>query len=187
MCNALHIHLRYRAAVRIAPAARFDRALSERQILVRHNEVGIGLHKYAESGAGRAGPEGVVEGEHTRLELFYTDPVLRTGIVERIELLLVVCHINKQNAVRKICSRFDRIGKSASYTVFYNQSVDHDFDIVFFILVEVDFFLEVIYYSVNAHADIAVFFCILELFYKLTFFAASYRSHYLYFCALGQL
>ena len=56
-----------------------------------------------------------------------------------------------------------------------------------FVLIQLDFFAEVIYYSVNAHADISVLFCAFEFFDKLTLFAARNRRHDLNFSALGQL
>ena len=58
---------------------------------------------------------------------------------------------------------------------------------MFFVLVELDFFAEVIYYSVNTHADISVLFRAFKFFDKLTLFAARNRRHDLNFCALGQL
>ncbi len=57
---------------------------------------------------------------------------------------------------------------------------------MFFVLVELDFFAEVIYYSVNTHADISVLFRAFEFFDKLTFFAARNRCHNLNFSALWQ-
>ena len=56
-----------------------------------------------------------------------------------------------------------------------------------FVLVQLDFFTEVIYYSVNAHADISVLFRAFEFLDELTLFAARNRCHDLNSCALGQL
>ena len=56
-----------------------------------------------------------------------------------------------------------------------------------FVLVQLDFFTEVIYYSVNAHADISVLFRTFEFLDELTLFAARNRCHDLNSGALGQL
>ena len=56
-----------------------------------------------------------------------------------------------------------------------------------FVLVQLDFFTEVIYYSVDTNADISVLFRAFKFFDKLTLFTARNRRHDLNFCALGQL
>ena len=56
-----------------------------------------------------------------------------------------------------------------------------------FVLVQLDFFTEVIYYSVNAHADISVLFRAFEFLDELTLFTACNRCHDLNSGALGQL
>ena len=56
-----------------------------------------------------------------------------------------------------------------------------------FVFVQLDFFAEIIYYSVDTHADISVLFRAFEFLDKLTLFTACNRCHDLNFCALGQL
>ena len=56
-----------------------------------------------------------------------------------------------------------------------------------FVFVQLDFFAEIIYYSVDTHADISVLFRAFKFFDKLTLFTACNRCHDLNSGALGQL
>ena len=58
---------------------------------------------------------------------------------------------------------------------------------VLFVFVQLDFFAEIIDYSVNAHADISVLFRAFEFLDELTLFTACNRCHDLNSGALGQL
>ena len=75
-----HIHGGNRAALH-GPSARLQTAFMNGKGFVRHNQVGINFHKYAQSGTLGARTKRIVKGKHAWGQFFHTDSMFRAGII----------------------------------------------------------------------------------------------------------
>src|SRR5215203_2135886 len=104
-----------RAVMRLGP--RLDRALVDRLLLIRHDQLQVQLDNVAEAMAGRAGAEWVVERKQARLRIFVWDPAGPALETLREQMLDGGGSFGKLNRPR--CSaafrigRFDRIGNAS--------------------------------------------------------------------------
>ena len=127
----LHVVL----ARRIGP--RRDRALAERQPVVRHHHLRIEEHLYAEAIAGRAGALRRVEGEQARLDLLDGEAGDRAGEARREDRALAVVGVLRDGeAFGEIERRLDRIGQAIAEVGAHDDAVDDDVDVVLVLLVE---------------------------------------------------
>ena len=104
------IHLGNGAAGFIVPAARLDAALPDRQRGFRQNAFRVHGHINAQTGAPRAGPQGVVEREHAGGEFLHADAVVGAGVVAGEGELVTVYHVHGEQTIREIGGGFHRIG-----------------------------------------------------------------------------
>jgi len=151
----LVIHLGNGAAIGVAPAARLNRTAADGQTLVRNNQIRIHRHKNPQPCALRTGPEGIVEGKHPRGQLFNTHAVLRTGIVLGKGHFLPADHIHRQQAAGQRGCRFDGISQPPLDLVADYQPVDHHFNGVLFVFLQLNLFRKIINIAVHPDPHIA--------------------------------
>ena len=181
------VHARDAVAAHVVPARGADRAVEQRNALIRDDKFGVDLELRAKARAGRARAERVVEREHARRQLLDGDAAVLAGVVLREEDVAVIGQdIGQNDAARerrrglaRVCQAVDDVGAE-------DEAVDDDLDIVLFVLFEGNFLAEVIHVPVGADADIARAARVLENFYMLALFAADDRRHDLHARALAQ-
>ena len=101
--------------------------------------------------------------------------------------ILIGCCIVYQNQTAGQCgSGFHGIRQTAGHIFFNDQPVNHNFNLVFFILFQLDFFRKVIQIAVHAAAYISGFPSIGKDFCVFTLFSANHRSQNLNFGSYRQ-
>ena len=184
--QAVVVHAR-QAALDIIPAAGADGALADRLILVRDNQVGVDAHEGAEAGALFTGTKRVVEGEHPGIELLDADVVLRAGVVLGEHHLLTVHHIHQHQTAGQADGGFQRVGQAGLDVRAHHQAVDHNLDVVLFVLFQRNLLGQLIQVAVHPHPDIAGFAGALKLLLVHALFAADDGGQNLNLGALRQL
>ena len=147
------LHLRDLARVDI-PAARTDRALTQRHVRADDELVHIYLVGEPQPSAHGARAIGVVERKQPRRELLDADPAVGTRVFGGIQHLFAVV-IRNDEPFRELYRRFDGFGKAAVDAVLDDQPVNDDADVVLDVLVEVYLLVERVIYAVHTHADVA--------------------------------
>ena len=156
-----------------------DGALSEGEVLVGNDEIGVEVHLDAEAGAGGAGAVRAVEAEVAGGELADADAAEDAGEVLRVEALLLAFDGDEDDAGAEAERGLDGLGETgaavrrgiavAAGTVtacafgrtvaawcglgFGDEAVDDELDGVAAVLVEVDVLAEVAHLGVDADAD----------------------------------
>ena len=142
-----------------------DRALVDRQLVVRQHEVLVDLEPRAEPGAVRAGAVGRVEAEVPRRQLLERASVLRAGVLLAVDAVLLlrwrVGQVDEQDPLREPQHGLDRVGHPAGVRprvavvigLAHGNAVDDDVDRVLVLLVELDVLVEVAQLPVDPDAD----------------------------------
>ncbi len=146
-------HLLVVAGTRSRP--RRERALRDREVGVRHDEVRVDLELRAEPGAALAGALRRVEGENARLELGHRGAALQAGelLRERQRLprpLALARHdLHRHDPVRQRSSGLDRVDEALAHVSAHHQAVNDDRDLVPDVAVEVEIVLETVQLAVD--------------------------------------
>jgi hypothetical protein len=141
-----------------AAAPGVDRAVSQRQRGVRHEQFRVEFQDDSQPAAGRAGAVGRVETEDPRLEFRETDPTVRAGVLLGKDLIdprgavarLVRHH---DQAVAQAKGRLEAVGQPRADRGLDRQTVDHRLDGVPGPLVHLGRVVDVIGLAVDPHAD----------------------------------
>ena len=179
---------------------REDGPVSQRLVLVGHDEVGVDLEFRTEAGALGAGTERAVEGERARLDGVHRQRVvvgarelLRVAALERPLDLLALTHdlFDDDESVGKAESCLDGVGEAlASARVvgaLRDEAVDHDVDGVLLLLLEHRRFGERHDLAVDAGAREALRLQFGEQVDVLTLACPDHGGEHLVAGALGQL
>ena len=174
-------------ASHVAPAAGLNGALQDGQGAVRDDEVRIHLELEAQTGTGRAGAVGVVEGEHARAELRHGDPAVLAGVVQREGRLLAGVHLldDRHTAAVRGCG-LHGVGQAARDVAAQNQAVHDEVNIVLFVLFEGDVLGQIVETAVHADAGKARFAGVGKDLLVLTLLAADDRGQDLEAGPLGH-
>ena len=127
----------------------------------------------------RTGADGIVEREHTRLQLAEGNAVLLAGIgLRKLQFLRLPfsftgCRLHNEMSVGNGKRVFHRIGKARLHSLAQNQAVHNNFNVVFLVFIQHDLLGKVIEVSVHPDANIAAFFCVGKHFFVHTFLRAD--------------
>ncbi len=120
-----------------------DGALLQAERGIRDDHVRVDAHLVAETVAGRAGAEGVVEGEQARLDLGDREAGDRAGefrgeddAARRAVLLLLVGIFEDGDAVGEVERLLQRVGEARAEIGPDHKAIDDDVDVVLELLVE---------------------------------------------------
>ena len=169
------------------PARGHHRAVENRLALIGHHQRGVHLLLHAETCAGRACTEGVIEGEQAGRQLFNGDTAVLTGVVLReLEILFLPHQVDAHKAACEVGGRLHAVGEAAGNIVTDDKAIHHNVDVVLHILGEGNVLVQLIHLPIHADADIAAAAGIGKDFGMLTLAPTHHRCHHLDTCALGQ-
>ena len=137
--------------------------------MVRNHEFYIKLHLIAQTGTFRAGTEGIVKGKTPGLYLTDTDAAVRAGKTLAESHRTSSHHIHHQKPLCQTQHIFYGICQPALYSLLHGQTVHHNLYIMFYILIQGNFFRQFIQTAINPHTHITAFsgavqhFCVFSL------------------------
>ena len=156
----------------VVPARGGDGPVQNGQGLVGDDELRVHLHLGAQTGAGGAGAEGVVEGEHPGGQLLDGHAAVLTGVVLGEEDVPVLPHdVDDDDAAGQGGGGLHRVGETAADIRPDDEPVHYDLDGVLFVLVQFDLFRQLVEGAVHPAADVAGLPGVLENFGVLALFA----------------
>ena len=107
--------------------------------------------------------------------------MFRASIVLRKHHIFPINNIyHNQSACKSRCN-FNRVRKTRLHILLNHKTVYHNFNGMFFVLLQFNFFGQIINHPVNSHAYISGFSGRFKFFYMLAFSSSYNRSQYLYF------
>ena len=147
----------------LGAAPRLNDTVGQGFIRVGDHELRVDFEFEAETGAGRAGAVGGVEGERARFDLIeFEHMTIRTAAVfgeraaARGAAFLLVHEVDDDAAVGELQRGFHRVGQALSDAVLDHKSVDHHFDGVLLLLGEFDVVGQLLHFAVDERAGITV-------------------------------
>ena len=156
-----------------------DRSLIDAESLVRDHQILVKLHLVTQSKTYRAGTEGIVEGEASRLHFADTDAAVRTGEALAEGHRLATDHIHHQQAFGQLQYVFNGICQTALNTILYHQTVYYNVDIVLDIFIQFDLFRQFIHTAVDPYPDITASLGTLQHFGMLALTASDHGGQQL--------
>ncbi len=160
-----------------------NRALLQRQAGVRHDEVRVHVELRAEAVAGGACAERIVEREEPGLYL--VDGEARNGAGEargkddalRVLAILRIGHLDHGDAIGEVERDLETVRQPVAQIVAHDDTVDHNVDIVFQLLVERGHVGDLVEGAVHLHALEALLLQFREFLAVLALAAANDRRH----------
>ncbi|CVG16775.1 Uncharacterised protein [Serratia marcescens] len=152
--RAQHLEVIEVAAI---PAA--DRAAGQRQLGVLHHAIRIEELLHAQAVAGWAGAGRVVEGKQARFQLAHAVAADRAGEVggeQQLVRFLVVHVRHHRGAAGQLQRGFERFGQALRHVLAHLEPVDHHFDGVFLLQLQLRRIGQIAHFTVDARADIAL-------------------------------
>ena len=127
------------------PAGGLNGPLENGLVLIRDHQILVGNELKAQAGAAGAGPVGIVEGEHSGLQLRQANAAVLAGIVlGEAQLLVFLRQLNDHQAAGMGTGRLDGVRQAAAKALFQHQPVHHQLDGVLFVLLQLDLFRQII-------------------------------------------
>ena len=157
------------------PAHGVDSALVQGLSHVRDYHIRGDVAHGAEARAGRTCAKGRVEGKHARRQLFYVDAAFRAGIVLGKQCTLTIRHdfdSHKPARFPECC--FNGIVQALGHTFPDDYAVNHQIDVVLFLLVQFRCVIQVVHIPVNQHPHKSRFRGILKQLFVLAFSGAHH-------------
>ncbi|MPM31543.1 hypothetical protein SDC9_78098 [bioreactor metagenome] len=134
----------------------------------------------AKAHTGGAGAKGVVEGEQTGGQLLKGDAAVLAGVVlGEGQILLLPHQIDEHHTPRQGGGGFHRVRQPLAHILPDNQAVHHNFNGVFFVLLQLQLLVQLIEGAVHPDADVARLPGVLKGLGILALFAPHHRSHHL--------
>ncbi len=150
--KAPHIHGGNGTALH-GPAAGLQTAFIDGKPLIGNDQLGIDAHEHPQACTLLAGPEGVVEGEHSGGKLVNADAVLRAGIILGEGDVLSPLHADHHNTAGEPRRHLDRVGQAGADIGLYHQPVHHDFNGMLLVLFQGNGLVQVVDQAVHPGAD----------------------------------
>lgn len=125
-------------------------------------------------------PVRIVERKQSRRKFFKAQIAIGTSVLCGIKHLISI-EIGNHKPLGKFDCTLDCVGYTSLRTVLYDNTVDNDADVVFYVFVKFDFFIESIVCSVNSHTHITRAFELFEFLAVFTLSASDDRSENLEF------
>ena len=176
----LKIHAGNAVGPDVAPAAGLNGAVQNGNRSVRNHQRGIHLQLAAQTRAGGAGAEGIVEREHAGRQLLHGDAAILAGIVLREhEILLLPQEIDHHQSAGQGGCGLHRVGQTLLNVRTDDQTVHNDLDVMLNIFFQFDLFVQFVQISIHTGADITRSLCVLEHLGVFALFAPDHRRHHL--------
>ena len=157
------------------------------QIPVGNDQIRIHLQLVSQTGTGGAGAEGIVEGEHTGRQFLNGHPAILAGIIlGKQDIPVFPNHIDQHQSARQIGRNLHAVCQTPGNVLPDHQAVNHHFNVVLFILVQLDLLAQIVKGAIRPNADIAGLACILKHLDMLTLFSPDDRGHHLDTGSLGE-
>ena len=169
------------------PPAGHHRPVQNGQVLVRDNQRRVRLQLHPQTHAGRAGAKGAVKGEHPGRQLLNGDAAVVAGVVLgelQIPLLPQEVHRHQSSALPR--RRLHGVRQPLADVGPDNEPVHHDLHRVLFVLLQGDFFRQLIEVSVRPHPGKACPACVLQHLGVLPLAPPHHRRQHLDAGSLGQ-
>ena len=189
------------ALVFYAVAVRADGAVCNGLALVRHDHIRINLLAESQTLAGRAGAARRVKAEKPRFRLRDAAVALRAGQIlaeQVINRLVAIRHIlHYHPAFAQLQRRFHRVGQPRfkggrvlcliRFKTPYHQTINHDFDVVNDITIELNLFVKITHDAVYADAREALLANILQDLDMVALLPVNHRRQRLYAAIGGHI
>ena len=161
-----------------------DCATLQRLGRVRHDQLRIDRRLVADAAAGRAGAEGIVEGEEPRLDLRNREAGDRAGeffregqTARRPVFLLLVDEFDDRDALGELQRRLEALGEAGGDIGPHHDPVHHDLDVVLEFLVEHRRVGDLVEFAVHLDALEALLLPFREILAEFTLPAAHHGRH----------
>ena len=178
--QSVKVHPGNAVAPDVVPAVGADSAVQNGFAAVRHDDGRVGFQLVAETGAGGAGAEGVVEGEHPGGQLLHGDAAVLTGVVlGEGEILLLPQKVDDHQSAGELGSGLHAVRQPLADVGPDDEPVHDDLDGVLFVLFQLDLLVQLVETSVHSGPDIAGALGVLKHLGVFALFAPDHRSHHL--------
>ena len=169
------------------PAGGHHRAVQNGLALVRDHQRGVHLQLHAKAGAGGACAEGTVEGEQAGRQLLDGHAAVLAGVVlGEGQVLSLPQQIHRHKAAGQVGGGLHAVGQAGGDVGADDQTIHHNVDLMLVVLDQLDLFIQLVHFAVNAGADKAAAPGLLQHPGVLALAATDHRRHYLNTGALGQ-
>ena len=169
------------------PAGGHHRAVQNGLALVRDHQRGVHLQLHAKAGAGGACAERTVEGEQAGRQLLDGHAAVLAGVVlGEGQVLSLPQQIHRHKAAGQVGGGLHAVGEAGGDVGADDQAIHHNVDLMLVVLDQLDLFIQLVHFAVNAGADIAGAPGVLQHLGVLTLAATDHRRHYLNTGALRQ-
>jgi len=171
----------------IAPAAGLDGAVQNGKVGVRHHQGRVRLELAAQTRAGGAGAEGVVEGEHPGRQLLDGDAAVLAGVIlGEHQVLLLPQEVDDHQPAGEAGGGLHAVRQALLDVRPDDEPVHHDLDVVLFVFLQLDVLVQLVEVPVHPGPDIAGALGVLEHLGVLALLAPDHRRHHLDTGALRQ-
>ena len=164
--------------------------MAQGEVFVGHNQFGVYLQPVAQAGAGGAGTVGAVEAEGAGFDFQQAGTALDAGELLREEEFVTALDGDLGYAAALAQGCFHRVGYAAGlHVVADDEAVHHQFDVVPFLLVEVEVahLVQQVLGAVDADAGPASLAGVLEHFLVLALATADFGGQYLDTAVRGEM
>ena len=151
--------LQHLEVVKIAPIPAANRPARQRQLRVLNHAFRVKILLHAEAVAGRASARRVVEGEQARFQFAHAVTANRAGEVGGKQQLFSfrIVHIGDDGgAARQLQRGFKRLGQARAEIVAHLKAVNHHFNSVFLLQLQLWRIGEIADLAVDPRADVAL-------------------------------
>ena len=148
---------------------------------VWHDEPGVNAALRAEAVAIGTRAMRTIKRKHARLKLRVADTAVDAGQFLAEQHFRAIHDTDADDPFAQFHGKFDRIGDALAQAIFHDKAVNHDINVVLFILFQHDFIRQLAHFAIHADADVALFLQILEDLAIFPFASAHHRRENLEF------
>ena len=136
------------------PAHNLDCSLRQRQTLIRDHQILIKFHFVTKAETLRAGTKRIIKRKASWLNLINADTTVRAGKTLGKLYQFPANDIHRHQTVCQFQNIFNGIHQTFFNAFLYHQTINHHFNVVFFIFIQADLLGQFIHTSINLYTDI---------------------------------
>ena len=179
LCQGFKIHAENGIRPGTLPTAGLDRTVKNRLILIRDHQVCIRHQPEAQAGTFRASAAGIVEGEHSGLQIRHADAAILAGIILRkAQLFPGIRQLHRHQTAGMGTGSFDGVGQTAAQTLLQHQAIHHQLDGVLLILFQSDLLCQIIQDAIHTHTGKTLLAGIVKHLLMFALFAPNHRRQH---------
>ena len=179
LSQRLKIHPEHGIRPGTGPAGGLNGSVQNGLVPVRNHQILIRHQPEAQTHAAGAGTAGIVEGEHSRLQLRQADAAVLTGVVlGKAQLLPGFGQLDGDKTAGMIAGSLNGVRQPTAQAFFQHQPVNYQLDGVLFVLLAGDFLGQVVLDAVHPYPGEAGLFRVLEDLLMLALFPPDDGGQY---------